>query len=580
MQGGVSQDTLSMVAIHCRHWRDIFPDAEIILSISTPDVIRGTHADGSTDDLTLAGPVRDRNLAKIALALIKTSCDKVVQAQGALPLPPIKTDSPGPNNGNLQISAAQAGLAAATGTHILRTRADLIFADDSFIGQWIDGNGLQRGDHQLLRKRVLISYLYTLNPYTFERMPYHYSDWFHFGLAEDVRALWDVPFVTLADATFYKTHPYAEYSNHQERLVLTKRAVEQHITFNALVKLNSEVSLDYHNDLSQRKKSIDVLCDNFIVCDLIKAKCIFDKYAMDFENPAKRLHCIPPEDWRTLTLSAPAEREAFLLEKGRIAREPVLAPFPRHYPGIALRTKIGRVERGTIIAHGKSGILVHGPYDILPRGSYTAIVEIIRIEGHGLINIHLTLEEGARKLASRQVFVKDCEGCNIEIDFDVQVESGKQFEVVVDVPAFQFAEIKDVTVVKREERAAPKSSMLLSPAMPPLKTIVGQKCELGLATSGRAGHLLFGPYIALDAGRYILRVNLPKVVSSGKAYLEVVGSKNRRCAPKYFITRQDCQNGFFEVPFLLKAMTEAVEFRIQADASADFVIGAIELRQY
>ncbi|KON63017.1 hypothetical protein KOEU_34990 [Komagataeibacter europaeus] len=61
---------------------------------------------------------------------------------------------------------------------------------------------LLRRAFRSLKRRILISEFFTLDPYMFEILPFHYSDWFHFGLTEDV------PPDNIMDARYCEINPY------------------------------------------------------------------------------------------------------------------------------------------------------------------------------------------------------------------------------------------------------------------------------------------------------------------------------------------------------------------------------------
>ena len=399
VQGALFHGNVVEVANNCRHWRELFPVAEIILVISVTDVVVRTAVDGGFTKFRLVAKHRHDGHLQAALDIIQQSCDKVSLSEPALPLPPIKSDSPKLNNMNFQISAAQHGLALATGLFVLRIRSDMIFLDRSFLDQYAAGTGVPRGTAAVFTKRVMISWLYTLNPFTVERMPLHFSDWFHFGLREDVLQIWTIPQVTLRDSIYYKTHPHAEHSNAAERLFNIRIAVEQHVAYHCFKKYFPDLTLDYHNDDTSINLAMDILVDNFVVCDLVRAHCVFDKYAREFVDESKRIHCITAEDWlamaqprnyRTMlshelnhaspagdvpqtTIKAiePPKIEPPRIEPAPIAEEP---GFPRVYEAARLKTRQGQFTDGKIVATATDGGIAYGPYISLAPGRYLAIV--------------------------------------------------------------------------------------------------------------------------------------------------------------------------------------------------------------
>ena len=334
VQGGLSAGNVVETARHCEHWRVLFPAAEIILAISVTDlVIENADEQGLISDLAPVLVRRNGGLVRTALSRIRASCDKIVLSEGALPLPPIKTDTK-INNVNLQIAAAKAGLARATGAYTLRVRSDLIFHDRSFLSFYHENYGLPRRARNAFTQRVMISELFTLNPFTLERMPFHYSDWFHFGLTSDVISIWDVAPMSLQDAVFYNVRPHPPGANRYERKFRVRIAVEQHVAFNHLKAVFPEIQLDFHTDHRSAEESMHVLLSDFLVCDLKGCGALFGKYEKAFRDRRMELLCITHREWRRLIEHPPGTsfREHYA-EKSKQARrsilireEPILRP--------------------------------------------------------------------------------------------------------------------------------------------------------------------------------------------------------------------------------------------------------------
>ena len=186
VQGGLTQANMLQVATACEHWRDLFPAAELILSISTTDLLLGrSGVDGRLTSPRLVPAHRHDGMMRAALRALLRTCDKILLSEQAIPLPPVKT-APAVNNGNLQIAAAKSGLKHARGAYVLRIRSDAIITSRDFLRYYYDMASLPKDRAVILSERVLISELFTLSPFTLERMPFHYSDWLHFGLRRDV----------------------------------------------------------------------------------------------------------------------------------------------------------------------------------------------------------------------------------------------------------------------------------------------------------------------------------------------------------------------------------------------------------
>lgn len=334
IQGSLYDHNLVEVATNCQHWRDLFPKAEIILSIAITDILVGSRGRRVLLEEARLVPIHRHNgIFQAALARIRAACDKICLSEGALPLPPIKFDNK-INNINLQIVAAQAGLAVAGGVYTLRIRNDMIFASDAFIGFYATHYAIPRSNTSLLRQRVMISPLFTLNPFTMERIPFHFSDWFHFGLTEDIRRIWDVPEMSLRDAIYHNTHRHAAHSNNLERKFRVRFAVEQHISVNFLSKMMPGLQLSYINDPEAAEQSMKILLSEFLVSDLNAIELIFDKYAKAMNDPAMALLCVMHPQWRALNDAPPKtsfrahyESEAQRARKLILIREePALKP--------------------------------------------------------------------------------------------------------------------------------------------------------------------------------------------------------------------------------------------------------------
>ncbi len=176
----------------------------------------------------------------------------------------------------------------------------MVFVDRSFLHVYDANQGLPRGATTCLQQRVMISDLFTLNPFTLERMPLHFSDWFHFGLLADIRTLWDVPPISYRDSIHYRVNPHDPNSNDLERLFYTRLAVEQHLAYAAFKPRLPALTVDYHNDPTSAELACRILVDNFVVCDVAATKLFFEKYdhaKQDLEMPVK---CITFADWAAL----------------------------------------------------------------------------------------------------------------------------------------------------------------------------------------------------------------------------------------------------------------------------------------
>jgi len=449
VQGPLFQGNLVETANHCRHWRELFPGAQIILSVSVTDIVVGAVEGEVFAGMHLVPRHHHDGHLHAAVQGITASCDLVVLARCALPLPPIKSDSPKLNNTNMLIAAAQGGLALANGTYVLRIRSDMVFLDRGFLDQWAAGQAMPRQDAAVFGQRVLISWLYTLNPFTVERMALHFSDWFHFGRTEDVRQVWDVPEITLQDAMHYRAHPHAPGSNAAERLFNIRRAVEQHILYHCFKRHLPGLVLDHHTDRTSEQLALDILVDNFVLCDLVAARCVFEKYAGEFLNPDKRTHCLTPEDWYSLARHRGASYAALLSHGTDSGWDQ-----PRTIPAAALRPKESRLLNGEIVGTGQDGVLFFGPYVTVPPGQYVAMLDITTLDGEGTLTLSVTAEAGKRFIGNARVKVGSGAPPHAEVAFDVVGVPASGLEVVCDAVGLREIAVSGLTVRPRVDAAA------------------------------------------------------------------------------------------------------------------------------
>lgn len=291
MQGGINYSNIVYISNICRTWRKLFPFSQIINVISSSDCINLLK---NQNDLRLLNEFSNKREIVSAFNTILDLCDDVIVSENHTPLPKMKNDSPGANNINLMIAAAKTGLKKAKNKYTLRIRNDLFFCDRNFIDFYEEKIKSPRGSWSILKERVLISEIFTLNPLTIAKMPFHYSDWFHFGLTEDIKKIWDpVDFYPFEYAVWYRHRNHNIDSNNVEKRFYTRFAPEQWISFPFIKKQFPELSLDFHNDKTSLIDSIFTLYDNFIVNDLYSTHTYIEKYQNIINNMSNytRIEC-------------------------------------------------------------------------------------------------------------------------------------------------------------------------------------------------------------------------------------------------------------------------------------------------
>jgi hypothetical protein len=99
------------------------------------------------------------------------------------------------NNVNRQIFSSVNGIRAATTRYVLKLRSDTLLYDTGFLGYF--GKFQARNPKwRIFRERVLTVTYYSINPTRGTPWLFCPSDWFFFGLKEDLLQLLDIPLVT------------------------------------------------------------------------------------------------------------------------------------------------------------------------------------------------------------------------------------------------------------------------------------------------------------------------------------------------------------------------------------------------
>jgi len=93
-----------------------------------------------------------------------------------------------------QIVSTLNGLKRAETKYAIKTRPDLIFKNAGFLKYFDEFNSFPRDKRYKATKERVVT-LTTINPHRKLKFPYHASDWFFFGLTEDLMEMFDVPLV-------------------------------------------------------------------------------------------------------------------------------------------------------------------------------------------------------------------------------------------------------------------------------------------------------------------------------------------------------------------------------------------------
>ncbi|WP_307993370.1 WavE lipopolysaccharide synthesis family protein [uncultured Clostridium sp.] len=185
------------------------------------------------------------------------------------------------NNTLRQLVSTKNGLRRATRKYIIKMRSDLILKSNNFL-TYFEKFTMRNDEYILFEHRVIISSFFTKKfLYSNGRVhpvPFHISDWFSFGLAEDIFKLYDIELPVEPDFSWYLYEN--KYEGQKINLFNSSHqyAPEQYIGYKAFSKkfnIRFKHYMDYNeeNILSSEK----LIINNFIILEPNQFKFICGK---------------------------------------------------------------------------------------------------------------------------------------------------------------------------------------------------------------------------------------------------------------------------------------------------------------
>lgn len=176
------------------------------------------------------------------------------------------------NNLNRILRSTQAALAKATRPYILKLRSDLVLMNDNILK--LSDNYKRIDSFKLFEQRIFTSLLFTFkfeqlkdNPHRHYR-PFQVSDWWQFGLNQDIKKLYDVPLVDEPEFSQYfinhQFHP-SSYVCYPE--LLWKMSPEQYVLSTCAKQQYPEISFNDISDYNPKNinQSEIIIVNNFII---------------------------------------------------------------------------------------------------------------------------------------------------------------------------------------------------------------------------------------------------------------------------------------------------------------------------
>lgn len=223
--------------------------------------------------------------------------DEVVRSKDPGALPPIKFDDVGSNNINRQIVSTLAGLRAVKTKYAIKLRTDSFLEHDGFLKNYVKFNEQFPSGSD----RILASSFFTIDPFVFEHMPFHASDWFHFSTTSELIKYWSRPLVTQEEATFYENNRHARHSSYLDKKFRTMLAVEQYLCTTYAKQYGYDTPA-FHNDCRKEvlKDFQHFLANHFMILDPWQAGFKLPKYNWAYKSNMQSMNCIMFLDWYRL----------------------------------------------------------------------------------------------------------------------------------------------------------------------------------------------------------------------------------------------------------------------------------------
>jgi hypothetical protein len=115
----------------------------------------------------------------------------------------------------------------------------------------------------------------------------------------------------------------------------------------------------------------------------------------------------------------------------------------------------------------------------------------------------------------------------------------------------------------------------------PIPSNVGFYTGSGIQTDGRAGYLIFGPYIKMQPGQYILQITGNINTNNNSVIVDVVSHDTGKTYALFNgleIPKHIDKNVLLEEIVILDKDATAIEVRVKVDAEADLFINGYSLK--
>lgn len=185
-------------------------------------------------------------------------------------------------NADRQMVSTLAGVQAATRSHAIKLRSDMLLTGTGFL-DYFGRYPARHPEWRVLRERVVVPNYFSRNPRNRLPYPFHPSDWFQFGLRADLLTLWDTPMVDPEVPRWFETRPRPP--SDPEPWALYRYTMEQWAWLSCLRK-HGEIPFDHKFDTSNGNIELSelVLANNLVVVDRRDLGIRFAKYLITLDG--------------------------------------------------------------------------------------------------------------------------------------------------------------------------------------------------------------------------------------------------------------------------------------------------------
>jgi hypothetical protein len=201
------------------------------------------------------------------------------------------------SNGNRQIVSTRAGLKHVGTRFAAKVRSDVVLSGNAWLDLW-DKFPRRAPEWRMFRERIVTGNLYARNPLREVPKPFHPSDWFMFGLTEDLLLLWDIDLEPEPESSYWfrsRPHPKCMSESHD-----TRRYQAEQYLWKTLLEKFGPIQFDNLADATPENIRLTQLtfANNLIILDAAQLPLMIQKHG----TPRRmwRYCCYSHREWARL----------------------------------------------------------------------------------------------------------------------------------------------------------------------------------------------------------------------------------------------------------------------------------------